>query len=144
MGYAPEGRLATVTDPDGLIESYFYEPTGELHQLIDRNANTTTIAHDSLGRVAAIVDALGRKHRRTYPVPVGTQIDTAVYSGPLLTSGIATGADGSIALGAALNPGDYQSVLPRSSNSTTAPSSASIATRRSSSHTSRSGTTPIG
>lgn len=101
--YGPEGRLSSITDPDGFPEAYAYEATGELSSLIDRNGNPTTITHDHLGRVASIVDALSRKHARTYTVPAAGS-----WIGPTLTSASATSAAASVDFSAALNPGDYQ------------------------------------
>ena len=108
--YGAEGRLASVTDPDGHVESYGYEPTGELRALTDRDGNTTAVTHDQLGRVLTIVDALGRAHARAYPVPVQVNSvpPSASWVGPSLTSGSASGTAASADFTAALNAGDYQ------------------------------------
>ena len=103
LTYGAEGRLATVSDPDGQTEAYSYEPTGELHSVIDRDGNMTTIGHDQLGRVLGIVDGLGRTHARAYTVPA-----SGVWSGPTLTSGSASATPASTSLTAALSVGDYQ------------------------------------
>ncbi len=106
LAYGPEGRLATVTNPDGKTEAYTYEPTGELHSVTDRNGNATTIAHDHLGRVLSIVDAIDRAHARAYTVP--TPGSSPSWVGPTLTSGSASGNAASTDFTAALNVGDYQ------------------------------------
>src|SRR6185312_4815034 len=103
FGYGFEGRLASVTDPDGYIESYGYEPAGELNSLIDRNGNPTTTTHDSFGRVSSILDALGRASARSYTKPNGGSM-----VGPTLTSASSTGTPPSTDIAAALNDGEYQ------------------------------------
>jgi len=103
LAYAPEGRLSTITDPDGLSESYTYAPTGELNTILDRNANLTALTHDHLGRVLTIVDALGRMHARVYPVP-----RSSAWNGPSVLNGSASATSASTDFSAALNPGDYQ------------------------------------
>ena len=111
LDYSAEGRLATITDPDGFPEAYGYEPTGELSSIVDRNGNQTKMTHDHLGRALTMLDALGRTHARTYPVPVATPNITGqpgVWQGPAVMSGSASGAAASPDLAASLNPGDYQ------------------------------------
>jgi RHS repeat-associated protein len=103
MQYGAEGRLASVTDPDGLPESYAYQPTGELIQTTDRNGNVTNMGYDQLGRVTSILDALHRAHARTYPVPSSTG-----WTGPSLLSGSASAAPATTSLTGTFNPGDYQ------------------------------------
>jgi RHS repeat-associated protein len=112
LQYGPEGRLASVADPDGFIEAYGYEPTGELNSLIDRNGNSTTMTHDHLGRVQTMVDAIARAHKRVYSVPVaqfnGGVQNVSFWSGPTLVSGSASGTAASTDFSAALGNGDYQ------------------------------------
>jgi YD repeat-containing protein len=103
MTYGPEGRLATLSDPEGHAESYIYEPTGELHSVTDRLSHTTTIGHDHLGRVQSILDALGRAHQKSYPVPTSTQL-----SGSDILVGSAGTTVASTDLTTTLTPGDYQ------------------------------------
>jgi len=101
--YGAEGRLSTLTDPDGFAESYDYESTGELKQLIDRLGHVTNIGHDQLGRVASLVDPQGRTHARGFPVP-----SSGVFTGPAVVAGSASGVAATKDITAALNDGDYQ------------------------------------
>ena len=103
LSYGPEGRLATLTDPEDHSESYTYEPTGELKSLTDRLGNPLTIGHDHLGRVQSIVDALGRAHQWSYPVPTSSQL-----SGAQMLTGSASTSLASSDLTQPLNSGDYQ------------------------------------
>lgn len=101
--YGAEGRVSTVTDPDGFTETYTYEPTGEVKSIKDRNERTTTMGHDQLGRLLSIVDTLGRKHQRTFTVP-----SAGAWSGPTLTAGSADATAATTSLSTTLRSGDYQ------------------------------------
>ena len=101
--YASDGRVQTLTDPDGFPEAYDYETTGELKQLIDRNGRTSTWTHDQLGRELTFKDTLGRMHRRGYPIPVAPQ-----WSGPNVMSGSASSTAATTDIAATLGNGDYQ------------------------------------
>ena len=103
MAYDHEGRLATVSDPHGFVESYAYETTGELKKLTDKLARDTTWSHDQLGRVLAMVDTLGRTHASTYTVPVA-----GAWTGPSLMAGSGDAAAPAISLTGSLRNGDYQ------------------------------------
>ncbi|MDB5215539.1 MAG: Rhs family protein, partial [Myxococcaceae bacterium] len=103
MTYGAQGRIASVTDPQGFTESYTYEPTGELKTVKDRLARTTTMAHDQLGRLLAMVDTLGRSHGRSYSVPAA-----AGWQGPTLTAGSADATVATGDLATQLRDGDYQ------------------------------------
>ncbi len=104
MTYGPEGRLATLVDPDGHAQSFTYEPTGELHTLTDALDNTTTATHDQLGRVSSILDALGRIHQRTYAMPTPAQ-----PVGADMLTGSASSVPASSTMGSTpLSAGDYQ------------------------------------
>jgi YD repeat-containing protein len=103
LSWGPEGRLATLTDPDGQSESYAYEPTGELRSVVDRDGNSTSITHDQLGRTKAITDALGRMHPKTYPLPTATQ-----WTGARMLAGSADGSTPATDLTSVLRNGDYQ------------------------------------
>ena len=100
---AGEARWEGASHPQGFTERYTYEVTGEVKTVKDRLARTTTMAHDQLGRLLAMVDAAGRRHGRSYSVPTASG-----WQGPTLT---AAGADGTIAsttLSTPLRDGDYQ------------------------------------
>jgi YD repeat-containing protein len=103
FAYGAEGRLSSVTDPDGNAEMYAYELAGELNKLVDRNGHTTNLTHDSLGRVLSITGALSRSHARAYAAP-----SAGNWSGQDVLSGSASGTAASTSFASALNPGDYQ------------------------------------
>jgi RHS repeat-associated protein len=103
LSYGPEGRLATLVDPEGHPESYTYEPTGELRSTTDRLGNSTTMMHDQLGRVQSILDAVGRAHQQAYLVPASTQ-----SIGANVLAGSASATPATTDLTAALGAGDYQ------------------------------------
>ena len=103
FGYAAEGRLSTVTDPDGNSETYSYQPSGELTQLVDRNGHPTTMGYDHLGRVTSTVDAIGRAHARAYAAPIA-----GAWSGQDVLSGSASSTAASTNFAQSLNNGDYQ------------------------------------
>ena len=103
FSYGAEGRLGSVTDPDGRKETYEYETTGELKKVVDRLLRSTTTGHDQLGRVTSLIDALGRAHARSYPVP-----SLSGLAGPKLFAGSAGATAPSIDVVAALASGDYQ------------------------------------
>ena len=103
MAYGPQGRLASVTDPQGFTESYTYEPTGEVRTVKDRLDRTTTMAHDQLGRLLAMVDTLGRSHGRSYSVPTA-----GAWTGPTLTRASADATTATTSLSTPLRDGDYQ------------------------------------
>ncbi|MCA9591644.1 MAG: hypothetical protein KC657_40385, partial [Myxococcales bacterium] len=85
------------TPPHGFEETYSYEVTGELRETVDRLSRTSTMTHDQLGRVLAMVDTLGRRHTRTYPVPTA-----GAWSGPGLTAASADATAAATALTAAM------------------------------------------
>src|SRR5262249_21172195 len=85
--YGPEGRLSSVTDPRGFSESLTYAPTGEVRTVRDRNDRVTTMTHDQLGRLASLVDTLGRTHKPTY-----TQPTSGAWVGPSLMTASADGS----------------------------------------------------
>jgi YD repeat-containing protein len=103
FAYLPEGRLGSVTDPDGHAETYAYELAGELNKLVDRNGHTTNLTHDSLGRVLSITDAMSRSHARAYAAPA-----TGAWSGQDVLSGSSSATAASTDFTQPLNPGDYQ------------------------------------
>src|SRR4029079_17971583 len=94
---------ASVTDPDGFVETYQYEPTGELKTLTDKLTRPTTYSHDQLGRVLAMVDTRGRKHGNVYAVPA-----SGAWAGPTLMAGNADATDATTSLMGTLPSGDYQ------------------------------------
>jgi RHS repeat-associated protein len=103
MTYDGDERLSAVTDPHGFIESYAYEPTGELKKLTDKLARDATWSHDQLGRVLAMVDTLGRTHASTYTVPAA-----GAWTGPSLVAGGVDAISPSTSLTGALRSGEYQ------------------------------------
>ncbi|MCW5777488.1 MAG: hypothetical protein KIS87_13710, partial [Phycisphaeraceae bacterium] len=103
LSYGVQGRLASVTDPQGSTESYTYTATGELASVTDRLNRTTTTSYDQLGRVLSTLDAAGRSHRRTYSVPSG-----GTWTGPTLTAASADGTAAATTLTSPVRSGDYQ------------------------------------
>jgi YD repeat-containing protein len=119
LAYTKEGRLSTLTDPDGHIETYGYDPQGDLDSLVDRNGHSTLMGYDHLGRLTSILDAIERTHSRAYATP-----SSGAWSGQNLMSGSASTTSASTSLTSTLNPGDYQigtngyQLLSSTSNST--------------------------
>jgi RHS repeat-associated protein len=103
MTYDGDGRLASVRDPHSFTESYAYEATGELKKLTDKLARDTTWTHDQLGRVASMMDTLGRSHGNAYTVPAA-----GVWTGPTLLAGSGDATASTTSLSTALRAGDYQ------------------------------------
>jgi RHS repeat-associated protein len=103
FAYGAEGRLASLTDPEGRAETYGYEPTGELKSLVDRNGHTTTMTHDQLGRVLSITDPLLRAHARAYTAP-----SASAWAGQDVLSGSSSGSSASTDFTKPLAAGEYQ------------------------------------
>ena len=103
LSYWPEGRLKTVTDPDGHSTSLTYQTTGELTQVTDPNSNSSTMTYDALGRLSTATDALTRAYARIYPTPT-----TSGWSGPAVLSGSSTSTATTTDITAALANGQYQ------------------------------------
>jgi len=100
---AGEARWVGAHPPQGFTESYTYEATGEVKTVKDRLDRTTTMAHDQLGRLLAMVDTLGRSHGRSYSVPTA-----GAWTGPTLTRASADATSATASLSTPLRDGDYQ------------------------------------
>lgn len=67
FGYAPEGRVSSITDPDGHVQQIEYEPTGEVKKIIDGLNRPSLMTYDAMGRLRTAVDTLGRAHAAAHP-----------------------------------------------------------------------------
>jgi YD repeat-containing protein len=108
MNYDGQGRLASVTDPQGFTESYQYEPTSELKTLTDKLSRATRYTHDDLGRVSSMIDTLGRSHGNTYAFPQTDATSQPVWVGPSLMAGSGDTSAAATSLTAPMRNGDYQ------------------------------------
>ena len=103
LDYSPEGRLKTITDPDGHATSLAYQATGELSQVTDANHHGASMTYDSLGRLSGAIDALQRSHTRAYPDQTSSG-----SSGTSIMSGGPDGAAVTTDFTAPLSSGQYQ------------------------------------
>ncbi|WP_330186298.1 RHS repeat-associated core domain-containing protein [Dactylosporangium sp. AC04546] len=89
--YAPNGKLATMTDAMGNTWGYTYDQRGNLVETVDPDAGTTKFTFDSLNRMTSaedarhavtsyVYDAIGRKTSEwTGKVNTGTKVAMWVY-----------------------------------------------------------------
>ena len=103
MSYDGDGRLSSVTDPDGFTERYTYEPSGETKTVLDKLGRTTTWSHDQLGRIKTMLDTANRSHANTYAIP-----SSGSWTGPTLMAGGADATAPTTSLTGTLRSGDYQ------------------------------------
>ncbi|MGB8212801.1 MAG: DUF6531 domain-containing protein, partial [Anaerolineales bacterium] len=76
--YTPQGQIQTITDPQGIVTRYEYDPDGERtetivnydpsHQTDEQNVYnlTTTYTYDALGRVITVTDPSGQVTKTDY------------------------------------------------------------------------------
>ena len=103
MAYDLDGRLTSVTDPEGRTESYTFTPAGELSSLTDRLTRTTAFGLDELGRPITSTDTGSRPSGWSYPIPASGN-----WTGPSLFAGSPLGVPAETDINAPLASGQYQ------------------------------------
>lgn len=64
--YDSAGKLMSITDRDGVVQTLTYDSGGLIASVVDSFARTLSFGHDAQGRVLTIEDPAGGEHRYTY------------------------------------------------------------------------------